>query len=76
MANFLIPSVGTANWGPTLNDSLQYLKDATSDPTIMRVVVYTGGSYPSRPSTTGPVRYIGPVQPTTWQTNDEWVNNS
>lgn len=29
MANFQIPSVGSSSWGPVLNGSLQYLKDAS-----------------------------------------------
>lgn len=40
------------------------------------VLVYANGSYPPRPSSSTPVKYIGPVQPTTWLPNDEWVNNA
>ena len=44
----------------------------------LRVLVYTNGAYPPRPAglVGGQVRYIGPVQPSDWLPNDEWVNNS
>jgi cysteine sulfinate desulfinase/cysteine desulfurase-like protein len=44
----------------------------------LRVLIYTAGAYPARPAgvAAGLVRYVGPVQPTTWLTNDEWINNS
>lgn len=50
----------------------------TADPTRMCVLVHTGTAYPPRPAglAGGQVRYIGPVQPTDWLDNDEWVNNS
>jgi hypothetical protein len=46
--------------------------------TYMAVLVYSNGTYPPRPSAapSGFVRYIGPVQPTSWLANDEWVNNA
>jgi hypothetical protein len=47
------------------------------DAATLRVIVYSGSAYPARPSVAaGLVRYIGPVQPTTWLANDEWINNA
>lgn len=43
---------------------------------IARVLVYASGAYPPRPAGATSVKYIGPVQPTTWLPNDEWVNNA
>jgi hypothetical protein len=43
---------------------------------LTSAVIYAAGTYPARPATTAPVTYIGPVQPTTWITNDSWVDNS
>lgn len=44
----------------------------------LQVLVYASGAYPARPVGLpgGAVRYIGPVQPTDWLTNDEWINNT
>jgi hypothetical protein len=46
--------------------------------TFATVLVYADGAYPARPAGAagGLVKYIGPVQPTTWFPNDEWVNNA
>lgn len=54
---------------------------ATTDSPIfnqLRILIYTNGAYPARPPglVGGQVRYIGPVQPSDWLPNDEWVNNS
>lgn len=51
--------------------------NALRDDNALQVVIYAGGAYPARPSVTaGRVRFIGPVQPTTWLDNDEWVQTS
>lgn len=44
--------------------------------TFVPVLVYASGAYPARPVGATSVKYIGPVQPTTWLPNDEWVDNS
>lgn len=41
-----------------------------------RTLIYSGGAYPARPSGAVGVTYIGPVQPTTWLPNDDWMDNS
>jgi hypothetical protein len=44
------------------------------------VILYSGGSYPARPATSilpaGCALYKGPVEPSDWLANDEWVDNS
>jgi len=54
----------------------EYTASGATD--ALHIVSYSGGAYPARPAgvPAGQVRYIGPVQPTDWLTNDEWVNNS
>lgn len=52
------------------------VQPAALNGTYQRVIVYASGAYPARPSTSSPVKYIGPVVPTTWLPNDEWVNNA
>lgn len=49
---------------------------ADSAATYGTVLVYSGGTYPARPTGAAAVTYIGPVQPTTWLANDTWVDNS
>jgi hypothetical protein len=51
---------------------------ASQDARYVSVLIYSGGAYPARPSGVpgGNVKYVGPVQPTTWLTGDEWVDNS
>jgi hypothetical protein len=41
-------------------------------------LVYAAGAYPARPSgvAAGLATYIGPVQPTSWLSGDDWINNS
>jgi hypothetical protein len=47
---------------------------------VPAVLVYSAGAYPDRPPAAlvpaGWATYKGPVQPTTWLVNDEWVNNT
>ena len=44
--------------------------------TFVPVLVYASGAYPARPTGAASAKYIGPVQPTNWLANDEWVDNS
>jgi hypothetical protein len=48
------------------------------DGTVLRVLRYSGGTYPARPTGLpgGSVKWIGPTTPTAWIADDEWVNNS
>jgi hypothetical protein len=61
---------------PNVNDDLDpgtilALLDAWAIPSK---VTYSGSSYPARPNRpAGLVIYDGPVQPTSWQTGDLWV---
>lgn len=44
---------------------------------LLSVLTYSGSAYPSRPDVPdGHVRYIGPVAPSDWLSNDEWLNTS
>jgi hypothetical protein len=44
---------------------------------VKAVCVYSGSSYPTRPSGYGSVEFIGPVDPgAAAQTNDTWVNTA
>jgi hypothetical protein len=40
------------------------------------ILVYASGAYPTRPTGAVSALYIGPVEPTTWQANDRWMDNS
>lgn len=43
---------------------------------FVAVVIYSNGAYPARPVGARSAKYIGPVVPTDWLPNDEWVDNS
>lgn len=40
------------------------------------ILIYTSGAYPARPIGAVSALYIGPIQPTDWQPNDRWMDNS